>query len=234
MKLIANLLLLSLVNSQRLFEPIIKYQTSNINLNEKNYVGLRQSVSDSSVGKTIKSFTELTNENDHITNYYLFLDTPGGSVIAGNHLIDYLNYLNQTGIIVNCIAKTAISMGFAILQACPGERLALPSAVLMQHQMSTRMMGNILNIEKDYLYSKMLYDKMLIKQSQRIEMDTNEFFEKTRDDWWLDGESSLQYNIVDKLVNVGCSSKLLKDKEIILIETFFGSQKKKVSKCPII
>ena len=212
------------------FDSLPKYEVDNIKLTKNNFVGLREVVNQQSVGKVIEDLTSLGRKKDMM----LLLDTPGGSVVDGNNLIDYLNYLNSTGIKINCVAKKAISMGFVILQQCPGERLALPSSVLMQHQMSTMMMGNILNIEKDFNYSKKLYEKMLQKQSSRIGISSNEFLDKTRDDWWMDGETAKDNNVVDKLVNIGCSKDLVKQKIIISKDTLFGAIKKKVSKCPII
>ena len=219
------------------FTEIPKYQTSNIFLNNNNFVAMREVVTDSSVKNTLTDLMKLVSKNDKnqfIKEYYLFLDTPGGSVVAGNQLIDYLNYLNNSDIKVNCIAKTAISMGFVILQSCPGERLALPSATLMQHQMSTIMAGNILNLDSDMQYSKRLYEKMLMKQSNRIGMEPKIFLEKTRDDWWLDGEMGLEHNVIDKLVSIGCSEDVLKKQIILEKHSLFGVTKFKTSKCPIL
>ena len=215
------------------FKPILDYNVSFVNLNSDNFVSLRETVNDNSVSKVIKDLSSLTT-NKYINDYYLFLDTNGGSVLSGNHLIDYLNYLNSTNIIVHCLAKKAISMGFVILQACPGERLALPSALIMQHQMSSMMRGNLLSLETDFKYTKRLYEKMLIKQSNRIGLTPEDFLNLTRDDWWLDGEMALDSNVVDKLVNVGCDQEIIKKQITIKKESIFGDVKIKGSKCPII
>lgn len=216
------------------FKTLKEYDISNINLNEHNFVAIREVINEETINKLSLQLANLVNDNIYLKNYYLFLDTPGGSVISGNRLIDYLNYLNNTNIIVNCIAKTAISMGFVILQSCPGIRYALPSAILMQHQMSTLSGGNILNINSDIYYSNKLYEKMILKQSKRIGMTPDNFFDKTRDDWWLDGEMALENNVIDKLVNVGCSKNIINKKIKIEERNFFGSSLVKVSKCPIL
>lgn len=216
------------------FTSVPKYTLQNIKLNKNNFFAIREVVSPASISKAIMDISFLQDKNPYLKEYYLVLDTPGGSVVSGNELIDYMNYLNNTGIHINCIAKKAISMGFVILQSCPGIRLALPSSMLMQHQMSTLMMGNILNIESDMKYSKRLYEKMLIKQSHRIGVEPDTFLDKTRDDWWLDGEMALENNVVDKLVNLGCSGDLIKTQITIERETLFGPISIKTSKCPII
>jgi ATP-dependent protease ClpP protease subunit len=216
------------------FTNIPEYKTTNIELNDNNFVAIREVVTDASIKKGVAALMTNIITNPYLKEYYLVLDTPGGSVVAGNQLIDYLNYLNNTDIKVHCIAKTAISMGFVILQSCPGIRYALPSATLMQHQMSTVMIGNILNIESDMKFSKRLYEKMLIKQSSRIGIEPSTFLDKTRDDWWLDGEMALENNIVDKLVNVGCSQDVLKKLITIEKHSMFGSTKVSVNKCPIL
>ena len=46
---------------------------------------------------------------------YLYINSHGGEVVAGNNLINYLLYNNKN---IICIANYAASMAFAILQAC--------------------------------------------------------------------------------------------------------------------
>lgn len=216
------------------FNPLPKYNKENIHLTTENTVGLREVVTDESVSNVIKNFNSLIDEHKHINEFYLVLDTHGGSVVAGNKLIDYLEFIKSMDKTVHCISQTSISMGFVILQLCPGIRYTTSSAILMQHQMSTMLAGNILNIAKDYEFSKRLYEKMLIKQSDRIKISTKDFFEKTRDDWWIDGEDSIKYNIADKLVNIGCSQELIKKKITVKERHLFGFTSKKVSACPIV
>lgn len=218
------------------FTSIPKYNINNIELNTFNFFSIRDSITPNSISKAIMDISNLHNSNPYIKEFYLVLDTPGGSVISGNQLIDYITYLNTTGITINCIAKKAISMGFVILQSCPGIRFALPSSILMQHQMSTLVVGNILNIESDIKYSKRLYEKMLIKQSLRIGIEPKLFLDKTRDDWWLDGEMAFENNVVDRLINLGCSADVIKQNVTIEKEGILGLTSKSIqtSMCPII
>ena len=78
-----------------------------INLTNDNFVALRGTVTSQSVAEVISN---LIDKNDDVR--YIFLSTNGGSVIAGLKLINTIKDLENLGIVVNCIADTAISMGF--------------------------------------------------------------------------------------------------------------------------
>jgi len=65
--------------------------------------------------------------------------------MEGMKIIDLINTLKKSGINVSCISDFSASMAFIILQSCQ-RRLAMVSSVLMQHQMSIGLEGNIENV----------------------------------------------------------------------------------------
>ena len=64
------------------------------------------------------------------SNKIVYIDSPGGSVLAGVKIIDQIEKYQMS-----CIASKAISMGFVIFQSCHN-RLVTSSSQLMQHQIS--------------------------------------------------------------------------------------------------
>ena len=74
------------------FTSIPKYNINNIELNTFNFFSIRDSITPNSISKAIMDISNLHNSNPYIIEFYLVLDTPGGSVISGNQLIDYINY----------------------------------------------------------------------------------------------------------------------------------------------
>ena len=76
---------------------------------------------------------------------YIYISSPGGSVMEGMKIVDLIKSLEKSGRQVSCISDFSASMAFIILQSCP-KRLATFSSILMQHQMSLGLEGNIENV----------------------------------------------------------------------------------------
>ena len=97
-----------------------------ITLNTKNSLLIRGQINEQTATDLIFEINKRENKN----KLYLYLDTNGGSVDAGNKIINEIQKYN-----ISCVASKAISMGFVILQSCH-KRFVTPMATLMQHQMS--------------------------------------------------------------------------------------------------
>jgi ATP-dependent Clp protease protease subunit len=64
---------------------------------------------------------------------YVLVNSPGGSVAAGNVFVDAMGIAKQRGIVVKCVTSIyAASMAFTILANC-SERYVLPQAELLFH-----------------------------------------------------------------------------------------------------
>ena len=95
-----------------------------IELNVDNSLFIRGEIDE----KMATEFVFDVNKRKSKKNMYVFLDTNGGSVDAGNQIIYEIQKYN-----LSCIAHKAISMGFVILQSC-NDRYITPFGTLMQHQ----------------------------------------------------------------------------------------------------
>ena len=186
-------------------------RSRNIILSKNNTVSLTKTVDDESISNMINELYRIhqnnNNNNNNNTNIYIYLDTPGGSVDAGNRLIETIEYLSDSNNI-SCIAHHAASMGFAILQSCP-YRLGLKSSSLMQHQMSTMLADEKQRLKTYMKYIDSLEDDLITLQADRIKMSNQQFKDITYHNWWLTGKQALKYNVVDELVVVGCDKSLL-------------------------
>ena len=128
-------------------------------------------------------------------NVIVYIDTNGGSVMAGNKIITLFE--NHP---VNCIAEKAYSMGFAIFQSCQ-ERYVLEHSTLMQHQMFA-LMANELEKMKSYIFFlNDLSENLIEKQSKRIGIEPQIFKEKINNDWWLTAKNAVRENVADKIVS---------------------------------
>ena len=139
-----------------------------VRLTENNFVNIKGPITDTNVDYVIKEMYKI--EDDTI---YLYFDTPGGSVMDGNEIINTIDTLTHTGKTIVGIADTAISMGFIIFQHCP-TRYVRPRAVLMQHQMSTGIHGQFENIKTKLQFMQELDDQLSQAQAERLQLSLDE------------------------------------------------------------
>jgi ATP-dependent protease ClpP protease subunit len=161
---------------------------------------------------------------------YLVLDTPGGSVMAGDQFIDFANSLN---IDIKTITLFSASMGFHIVQNL-GERLVMDSSVLMSHRASLQLGGELygeFDSRLNHIRSTIVrLDKRIAK---RMELSLRKYQYVIRDELWVDGEIALSIKAADRKVKVVCD-KSLKGTRDKVVRSIFGEMKVKVHACPLI
>ena len=212
------------------FNPVSSVNTNldTINLNENNLVSIRGPIDSDSTNKFFQDVMKLDKESE----INIFINSPGGSVMEGLKIVSYIEMLNQN-VKVNCIADFAASMAFIITQSCKN-RYALKSSLLMQHQMSLINRGNLFNLNN---YMEMINDMNVDldkSQAERIDMSYEEFKERITNDWWLYGNKAKEMNVVDDIVNVKCSDRLISGNEKIKVSTFFGNVEYTFNLCPLV
>lgn len=194
-KLIAPLVILASVVAVSAASLIPK----TVHLTNKNTVQIRTQVDDESVADTILSLEANTSPV-----IFLYIESPGGSVIDGIALV---NYLRNTKKNIHCVANFAASMAHAILEACP-VRLATETNILMQHKIRSGAQGTPGEIEGELKIMKGLENFLDTMESKRIGISKEEFERRTAIPWFTVGEESKKENVVDEIVDVECSPEL--------------------------
>ncbi len=129
----------------------------------------------------------------------MFINSPGGSVIAGLGIYDTMQYVSPD---VNTICTSlAASMGAVLLCAGKkGKRSCLPHSRIMIHQPSGGMQGQFSDMEISYNLIKdmkrELYEIMAEhtgKDVEQIEIDCDR-------DKWLKSEEAKDYGLVDEVL----------------------------------
>lgn len=179
------------------------FAKQHITLTKENTVVLRGEVTSQSVDKALNAILQNSSPN-----IYLYISSPGGSIMAGVHFIDKLR---SSGKNVTCIADIAASMAFVILQSCD-TRYVLDSSLIMQHVASYGLEGEA---PKNWKLVQMIHrmlDVLDKSQADRLKLSLNEFRSKTRDDWWLLGGDAVTARAADETVEVSCNSELLRSR----------------------
>ena len=177
--------------------------SASIILNENNTVILDEDIDNNLISKII--YQLILKEGD--SPIYLYINSPGGEVLAGNNLINYLLYNNKN---IICIANYAASMAFAILQAC-SKRYGTKYSTFMQHQIQLEIKNSKASIDTYMRFADNLQNDFIKFQSKRIGKSESDFYNKIKNDWWLTGTEAIKENVIDDIVLVGCDKDLTKE-----------------------
>jgi len=200
-------------------EPTVELDTSNT-------VVLRGEVTDDSVSKLIKDI-ELNN-NDLV---YLYIQSPGGSVLAGMKAV---SYIRSTPKKIVCIADITISMAAVILAICD-ERISTDNSVYMQHVTTYGVrMQQAPNAESFVKFLTRMAELMDVTQAQRVGLSYDDFKTKTRNDWWSVGADLLTQKITDRAAQVTCTRRAMQGSVDEVLSTPFGSLLVSWSACPLV
>lgn len=197
----------------------------NIVLGTNNNVVLKGKISNKTVNKAIYEIS--THPSKAL---YLYINSPGGSILAGNTLVSYLKTTPKS---VYCIADFAASMAFTILQHCK-KRYVMSNSVTMQHEASIGLQNSVpqfLSLLKMILTMINTTEK---ETAGKIGITYKKYKKKTRSDWWLYGKDSVREGVADKLVTVLCTKKLTKTLHKETIRSFFSSAEVEWSGCPLL
>ena len=141
-------------------------------------------------------FMESVDPNRDI---YLYINSPGGSVVAGLGIYDTMQYIMPD---VNTICTgMAASMGAVLLSAgAAGKRTCLKHSRVMIHQPMGGMQGQVSDMEISY--------KLILQMRQELydilSHHTGQTFEKIEKDsdrdYWMRALEAKEYGIVDEVL----------------------------------
>lgn len=129
----------------------------------------------------------------------IFINSPGGSVIAGLGIYDTMQYINPD--VATICTGLAASMGSVLLTAGKkGKRTCLPHSRVMIHQPLGGMQGQVSDMEISYklvkTLQKELYDIYVVHTGQpydKIAADCDR-------DNWLVAEQAKEYGLIDEIL----------------------------------
>ena len=121
-------------------------------------------------------------------------------------------------------------MAFHIYQNCD-ERIVLPNSVIMQHQMSLQVGGSLENINSYLTMINSVNNKLIISESKRLDITTDEYKNRIVSDWWIYGEDIITQNVGDRMIEaIGCDTKLLQTTKTVIGDGVLSKQ----SLCPLL
>ncbi|HEX2040668.1 MAG TPA: Clp protease ClpP [Acidimicrobiales bacterium] len=131
----------------------------------------------------------------------VIFNSPGGNVLDGLALFDYLRQLRSVGHRVTTIALgRAASMGAVLLQA-GDHRVVGENAFLLVHEVSNASIGKVSELEDGMEFTKRLQKRLLAILSERSTLSDREIQRRwARKEWWLDAAEAVELGLADALL----------------------------------
>mgnify|MGYP001588058742 CR=1 FL=1 len=133
----------------------------------------------------------------------LRINSPGGDILSGFMLFDFLRGLQNQGHHITTVAfGTAASMAGVIFQV-GDKRIIGENAHLLVHEATFRAAGSFGKVEDEVKFVKMLHERIMdifIRKAQgKI---TREQFEAgwKRTDWWMGAEEAVRLGFADEVL----------------------------------
>ena len=159
---------------------------------------LGEEVNDVTASLVVAQILFLESE-DPTKDINLYINSPGGSVVAGMAIYDTMQYV-KCDVSTICMGMAASMGAFLLAGGTKGKRYALPNAEIMIHQPSGGAQGQASDIKivaEQILKTKQKLNKILAENTNQpievIERDTER-------DNYMSAEEALAYGIIDKVI----------------------------------
>ena len=159
---------------------------------------LGEEVNDVTASLAVAQILFLESE-DPTKDINLYINSPGGSVVAGMAIYDTMQYV-KCDVSTICMGMAASMGAFLLAGGTKGKRYALPNAEIMIHQPSGGAQGQASDIKivaEQILKTKQKLNKILAENTNQpievIERDTER-------DNYMSAEEALSYGIIDKVI----------------------------------
>ncbi len=128
----------------------------------------------------------------------MYINSPGGSVVAGLAIFDTMNYI-KCDVCTICVGMAASMAAVLLSSGAKGKRFALPNSEIMIHQPLGGFQGQAsdIKIHADHIMkTRMLLNKILSDNSG-MSIDTIE--KDTDRDNYMSAEEAKKYGLIDKI-----------------------------------
>ena len=151
------------------------------------------------VANVIQAQLLFLESTDPKRDVQMFINSPGGSVIAGMGIYDTMQYVSPD-VATICVGLAA-SMGAVLLTAgTKGKRTCLPHARVMIHQPSGGMQGQFSDMEIYYNLNKQMRKELYDILAQHTGQDFKTIEKDSDRDNWMTAEEAKAYGLVDEVL----------------------------------
>ncbi len=152
------------------------------------------------VANVIQAQLLFLESTDPKRDIQMFINSPGGSVIAGMGIYDTMQYVAPD--VATICTGLAASMGAVILASGKsGKRTCLRHARVMIHQPSGGMQGQFSDMEISYQLIKQLRDELYQILADHTGKDVKTITKDSDRDKWMTAKEAKDYGLVDEVLD---------------------------------
>lgn len=155
---------------------------------------------DSDLANLIVAQMLFLESEDPEKDIYLYINSPGGSVMAGLGIYDTMNHI-RPDVCTICVGLAASMGAFLLSAGTKGKRMSLPHSRIMIHQPLGGAQGQATDIEiqaREILYLKKQLNQALADHTgqplDRVEQDTER-------DFYMSAKDALDYGLIDQVID---------------------------------
>lgn len=189
---------LSTVEAENLELDVAEYRAEAQRHGVYHFVG---PVGEQSVKSCIEDLDKWSRR-DPGCDFTLILNTPGGDVIDGLALYDFItqDLRENRGHKVTTVARGyAASMGGILLQA-GDERLIGKNAYVLIHEVSSGAIGKVSELEDEFKFTKRLQERLVCILAERSTLNESEIKKRwRRKDWWISSDEATELGFADRI-----------------------------------
>lgn len=130
---------------------------------------------------------------------YLYINSPGGSVVDGLAIYDTMNYI-KPDVCTICMGMAASMGAFLLSSGAKGKRFALPNSEVMIHQVLGGAKGQATDIEihtRNILKTKERLNRILAENTGK---DYETVVNDTERDNFMTAQEAKEYGLVDEVI----------------------------------
>ena len=156
---------------------------------------LNGEINDTTANVWIAELLYLESVNDE--DIYIYINSPGGSIIAGLALYDTMRFIKPN---VNTVCVGLAASMAAFILSSGDKRYALENSEIMIHEPSTNFGGNASDIFNHTKWLERMKNKVDFILAENTNHTVNEIIAATLRDNFMDSKTAMEFGLIDEIL----------------------------------
>jgi len=169
-------------------------------LYRERIIFLGQEIDDEIANQIIGVMLYLDSE-DNTKPIYLYINCPGGSVIAGMALFDTMNHIKSKVVTIN-LGLAASMASFLLAGGEKGSRMALPNSRIMIHQPMGGAQGQAEDIKVEAAQIMRIKENLVRMYAQMTGQTQEQIILDLDRDNFMSAQQALEYGLIDQVIEL--------------------------------